>query len=79
MKKQLLLLTLTLGFVATTNCHKQKSYSLSSGNSVTVSSKHMPKVPAEVTVTRAAGKHNKNRWVLTNNGATAVTVRVKRK
>lgn len=76
MKKQLLLVALALGFVATTNCGK-KSHNLTPGSSITVSSKSMPSVPAGVTATRVNNK--KNRWVLTNSGTTTVTVRAKRK
>jgi hypothetical protein len=77
MKKQLLMIALTLGFVATTQCKKTQSYQLSSGGSITVSSKRMPSVPAGVTATKVNGK--KNRWVLTNTGTSTVTVRGKRK
>jgi hypothetical protein len=79
MKKQLLILALALGFIATTECKKNKNYSLAAGTSITVISKKMPTVPAGVTITRTNGK---NRWVLMNTnaaGTPAVTIRIKKK
>jgi hypothetical protein len=70
MKKQLLIVALTLGFVATTECKKKtNSYSLAAGTSITVKTKKgtAPIVPAGVTATRASGK---NRWTLTNTNPT---------
>jgi|GEM_PF-5744521 len=78
MKKQLLIVALALGFVATTNCGK-KSYQLTSGTSITVKSKTRPSVPAGVTVAKSSGNH---RWVLTNTNPTGtrpVMIRAKRK
>lgn len=76
MKKQLLIVALALGFVATTNCGK-KSHQLTSGSSIEVKSKGMPSVPAGVTATKVNGK--KNRWLITNTGTTTVTVRAKKR
>jgi hypothetical protein len=79
MKKQLFMVALTLGFIATTECHKNKNYSLEAGSSITVKSKKMPSVPAGVTVTKTGGK---NRWTLTNSnpaGSAPVTIRAKKK
>ncbi len=79
MKKQLLLVALTLGFVATTECKKSKDYSLAAGTSITVKSGKAPVVPAGVTVKRVSGK---KRWLLTNTnpiGTPPIIVRGKRK
>ena len=70
MKKQLLIVALALGFVATTECHKQKNknkntYQLTPLSSVTVKANKPPVVPAGVTVT----KIGKKRYRLTNTNA----------
>lgn len=78
MKKQLLIVALTLGFIATTECKRNNNtYSLAAGTSITVKAKKMPKnLPAGVTITKTNGK---NRYLLNNTnptGTPAVTVKV---
>jgi hypothetical protein len=75
MKKQLLIVALALGFIATTECKKTKTYQLAAGSSINVISKKMPSLPAGVT----AIKIGKKRYTVTNNSPTAVTVTVRRK
>ena len=80
MKKQLLIVALTLGFVATTECHKQKSntvVTIQPGASVTVTSKTKPSGP-EITATQV-GKKKKKQWTVTNTGTAPVTVTARKK
>lgn len=72
MKKQLFLVALTFGLIATTECKKHTS--IPAGGSMTFASKKKPKVKGgSVTCT---GK--KRSWTCTNNGATAVHVKYKK-
>ncbi len=75
MKKQLLMVALTLGFVATTNCGK-KTHQLAPNSSITVKSKKMPQAPVGVTVTKTSGN---NRWILSNTGTSPVTIKGKKR
>ncbi len=79
MKKQLLIVALTLGFVATTECHKNKTTTVSvqPGSSAVVTSKTQPS-GSGITATRI-GKKKKKQWQITNTGTTPVTVTVRRK
>lgn len=82
MKKQLLIVALTLGFVATTECHKNNNntYQLAPGSSIQVKygKKTPTNLPAGVTATKVTGK--KKTWTFYNtNQAGTAPVPIRRK